>query len=94
MNARSDTIATLQKSKIYSAALTDAERKNVMLQMLNDELRKKNRAQSKRIKNLEKTIKDLIEVNEQKRVALFKIKETSNEYWATIREKNSKEATK
>lgn len=73
MSARSDTIAALQKNKTYSAAIADAERKNVMLQMLNDELRKKNRALAKRIKVLEKSNVDLIEANEQKRVVLFKI---------------------
>lgn len=80
MNAHSDTIATLQKNKTYSAAIADAERKNVMLQMLNNELRKEKRAQAKRIKNLEK--------------AIIGLKETINEHLATIRAENSKEVTK
>ena len=94
MSARKDTIANLQKSKIYSTLLSDANRKNVILKMLNDDLRKKNRAQAKRIKVLEESNVDLIKANEQKRVVLFKIKETINEYWAQVRAENSKEATK
>ena len=66
MSAHSDTIATLQKSKIYSTLLSDAERKNVILQMLNDELKRKNRAQAKRIKNLEKAIIGLKETIREK----------------------------
>ena len=94
MSAHSDTIATLQKSKIYSTLLSDADRKNVILKMLNDELRKKNRAQAKRIKVLEESNVDVIKANEQKRVVLFKIKEIINEYWAQVRAENSKEAKK
>lgn len=87
MSARKDTIAKLQKSKIYSTLLSDADRKNVMLQALYN-------AQQKKIEDLEKANKVLIEVNEQKRVALFKIKKTINEYFAAIRAENSKEAKK
>lgn len=94
MSAYSDYLATLQKSKIYSTLLSDADRKNAILQMLNDELRKKNRAQAERIKVLEESNVDLIKANKQKRVVLFKIKETINEYWAQVRAENSKEATK
>lgn len=88
MSAWSDNIdsATLQRIKTYSA-FNDAESKNLMLQTLYEAMQVKERAQVK-------TIKALIEVNEQKRAALFKIKETINEYWATIRAENSKEATK
>ena len=95
MSAWSDNIdsATLQRIKTYSA-FNDAESKNLMLQTLYEAMQLKERAQVKTIKALEKTIKDLIEVNEQKRAALFKIKEKINEYWATIRAENSKEATK
>lgn len=95
MSAWSDNIdsATLQRIKTYSA-FNDAESKNLMLQTLYEAMQVKERAQVNKIKALEKTIKDLIEVNEQKRAALFKIKETINEYWATIRAENSKEATK
>lgn len=94
MSAHTDTIATFPKSKIYSTLLSDANRKNVILKMLNDDLRKKNRAQAKRIKVLEESNVDLIKANEQKRVVLFKIKETINEYWAEVSAENSKEAKK
>lgn len=94
MSVHNDTIATLPKSKIYSTLLSDANRKNVILKMLNDDLRKKNRAQAKRIKVLEESNVDLIKANEQKRVVLFKIKEIINEYWAQVRAENSKEAKK